>query len=93
MFPSCNFEWYVLEQTPKGVSLAVQWLRLCAFTAGDVGSIPAGGTKIPYAVRHSQKKPPNKQTNKKTTLELLLCMPNFLILEFFGGGTNDHFTI
>ena len=35
-------------------SLAVQWLRLGAYTAGVVGSIPGWGIKIPYAVRCSQ---------------------------------------
>ena len=32
-----------------GTSLAVQCLRLCASTAGDAGSIPGQGTKIPHA--------------------------------------------
>ena len=32
----------------KGTSLAVQWLRLCTSTAGDVSLIPGGGTKIPW---------------------------------------------
>ena len=31
-----------------GTSLVVQWLRLCAANAGDVGSIPGRGTKIPH---------------------------------------------
>ena len=34
-------------------SLAVQWLRLCTFTAGDAGSIPA--CKILHATWHGQK--------------------------------------
>ena len=38
-----------------GISLAVQWLRLCAANAEDVGSIPGQGTKIPHAVQCSQK--------------------------------------
>ena len=33
-------------------SLAVQWLRLRASIAGDVGSIPGQGTKILHAERH-----------------------------------------
>ena len=37
-------------------SLVVQWLRLLASTAGDTGSIPGPGTKIPYAMQCSQKK-------------------------------------
>ena len=39
-----------------GTSLAVQWLRLHTSTAGGAGSIPGGGTKIPRATRHGQKK-------------------------------------
>ena len=31
-----------------GNSLAVQWLRLCAFIAKDTSSTPGWGTKIPY---------------------------------------------
>ena len=34
-------------------SLVVQWLRLCA---GDTGSIPVLGTKIPYASWLKKKK-------------------------------------
>ena len=41
-------------------SLAVQWLRLRASTAGGVGTIPGQGTKIPHAAKT------NKQTNKQT---------------------------
>ena len=36
-------------------SLVVQWLRLCASTAGNVGVIPGWETKIPHAKGHSQK--------------------------------------
>ena len=36
----------VSSKFPKGTSLAVQWLRLCASTAGGTGSIPGQGTKI-----------------------------------------------
>ena len=35
-------------------SLAVQWLKLHASTAGSTGSIPGEGTKIPHC--HTQKK-------------------------------------
>ena len=34
----------------EGISLAVQWLRLRASTAGGTVSIPGQGTKIPHAV-------------------------------------------
>ena len=37
-------------------SLVVQWLRLCASTAGDAVSIPGQGTKIPHAEQCGQKK-------------------------------------
>ena len=43
-----------------GTSLVVQWLRLCAPNAGGMGSIPGGGTDIPYAARHGQRKPKNQ---------------------------------
>ena len=35
------------EKSQFRTSLVVQWLRLHAFTAGSVGSIPGQGTKIP----------------------------------------------
>ena len=39
-----------------GTSLAVQWLKFCTSTAGDVGSIPDRETMIPCAVHsHTQK--------------------------------------
>ena len=41
-----------------GTSLAVQWLRLCASTAGGAGSIPGEETKIPHVA--------NKQTDMYT---------------------------
>ena len=37
-------------------SLVIQWLRLCASNAGDVGLIPGQGTKISHATWHGQKK-------------------------------------
>ena len=40
----------------EGTSLVVLWLRLRASTAGSTGWIPGWGTKIPHAMRHSQKK-------------------------------------
>ena len=38
-----------------GTSLAVQWVRLHAANAEGMGSIPGQGTKIPHAVKCSQK--------------------------------------
>ena len=43
-------------------SLAVQWLRLHATTAGGTGSIPGQGTKIPHATWQGQKKKKFKKT-------------------------------
>ena len=37
-------------------SIAVQWLRVHASTAGGAGSIPGWGTKILCAVQNGQKK-------------------------------------
>ena len=49
-----------------GTTLAVQWLRLWASTAGGVGSIPGWGTKIPRAECGVAKKKQNKtKPNKK----------------------------
>ena len=44
-----------------GASLAVQWLRLRASTAGGTGLIPGQGTKILHAMWHGQKKQKNKK--------------------------------
>ena len=41
-----------------GTSLVVQRLKLHDFNAGDMGSIPGWGTKIPHVVRHGP--PPKK---------------------------------
>ena len=40
----------------RQISLAVQWLRLCARNAGDVSSIPDQGVRILHATSHGQKK-------------------------------------
>jgi len=37
------------HQKDKRETLVVQWLRHSAFTAGDPGTIPSWGTKIPQA--------------------------------------------
>ena len=43
------------EYQKKGISLGIQWLRLCTFTAGSTSSIPGRGTKIPYATQNGKK--------------------------------------
>ena len=35
--------------------MMVRWLRFCASNAKCVGSIPSGGTKIPYAAWQKKK--------------------------------------
>ena len=45
--------------------LVVQLLRHRASTAGDTGSIPGRGTKIPHAA-HSQKNKRGKKETKKS---------------------------
>ena len=53
-------------------SLAVQWLRLHASTAGGTGSIPGQGTKILHAVR---PKPNQKKERSKQTKNHITCIP------------------
>ena len=48
-----------LEHLYYRISLAVQWLRLRASTAGGSGSIPGQGPKVPHAKGQSQKKKKN----------------------------------
>ena len=54
------------KTVPVGTSLAIQWLRLQASTAGGVGSIPGLGTKLLHAAWHSQRK------KKKPTTTVLV---------------------
>ena len=43
------------QETSQATSLVVQWLRLSAPSAGDMGSIPGQGTKLPSATWHGLK--------------------------------------
>ena len=47
---------YIENRRRIRTSIAVQWLRIHAFTAGGAGSIPVWGTKILSAVQNGQKK-------------------------------------
>ena len=49
-----------------GASLAVQWLRFCAYNAGEMGSIPGRETKIPHAMWCSQ--------GKKKKTDIYVCV-------------------
>ena len=52
----------LINSTAIKTSLAIQWLRLCAFTVGVVDFIPGWGTfMIPHAVWPGKKPPPNLQ--------------------------------
>ena len=54
----------------RGISLSVQWLRLCAFNAGGMGLIPDRGIKIPHAGQYGQRnKAQNNSSNTKEGLE------------------------
>ena len=63
----------VLEIT-CGTSLAIQWLRLQASTAGDTGSIRGLGTRIPHAVRRGQKE--KKRNYLYSLAQLLFFLSN-----------------
>ena len=56
------------------ISLAVQWLGLCTFTAEGPGSTPAWGTKILQAAWTGQKKKKKKTHN--TSKDLLYITGN-----------------
>ena len=62
VLPMCRIKCFVCvisldpHKTPDvGTSVVVQWLRLHAANAGDLGSIPGQGTKIPHAAQCGQK--------------------------------------
>ena len=46
----------MIKTESLGTSLVVQWLSLCASTAGGVSLIPLWGTKIPHAKGATKKK-------------------------------------
>jgi hypothetical protein len=52
----CWFFSVLINRRNTWASLVVQWLRLHAPNAGDLGSISSQGTKIPHAVWHGWKK-------------------------------------
>ena len=53
----------VKTRTWRGTPLVVQWLRIC--NAGDVGSIPGRGTKIPHST--------GQQSLSATTKDPVCC--------------------
>ena len=73
----------LIRKTLPGTSLAVQWLRLCASTAGGMGSIPGWGTKIPHAAQYGQKE---KRKKKRLCLKCQLCVCVCVCVCVCGGG-------
>ena len=69
----------LFKNIQAGTSLVVQWVRLCAPTAGGTGSVPGGGTKIPHVTQLGQKK---KRISKeiKITFKWHLCQIHTKIL-------------
>ena len=70
-----SFELCLLHLTLRlGTPLAVQWLRLCASSAGGAGLIPVQGTKIPHATESNQKitKKKRKQQKRQNALDSIL---------------------
>ena len=51
--PGSLSHWTLVGQLSKE-EFAVQWLRLCTFSAGGGGSTPGKGTKIPRALWHDR---------------------------------------
>ena len=58
-----------------GTSLVVQWLGLCASTAGGEGSILGQGTKIPHAMCCGQKKKSKWSVRVHSVSEHWRCFP------------------
>ena len=62
-----------------GVSLAVQWLRICASTAGGTGSFPGWEAKILHATLPKTQKQKGS-TNSRVTIAFF-CLRTFLFKE------------
>ena len=60
------------QKNAEGNSLVVQWLRLCAFTAKGLGSIPGWGTKIPHAVEPGREKKAQDNDCKPQTCSIII---------------------
>ena len=62
--------WWVNQGREAPTSLPVQWLGLCASTAGGTGSIPGVGTKILHATWSIQKQNKNKKGRKASASQI-----------------------
>ena len=77
--PADLLGWSLVSANAYWTSLVVQWLRLCASTAGGLGSTPGWGNRIPHAAWPAKK----TQTNK-----LLSSSP---IIYIFPPGPSSKF--
>ena len=80
-------QYIVIKLINPGASLAVQRLRICAFTAGDPSLFPDQGTKIAYAVW-----PKNKWMNKsdRTSLQEIQRLSLNLVRDLIGVLIKPH---
>ena len=64
LFITCSQPWLYFRTPGEGTSLAGQWLRIHASTAGGVSLIPGRGTKILHAFWCHQKSKERKRKKK-----------------------------
>ena len=69
--PTSSFTLSWKKKTSFGNSLVVQWLKPYTSTAGCIGLIPGGRTKIPYVVQCNQNKTNKTTTTTKTSFSSL----------------------
>jgi len=67
--PSCK-QIYQQQKPVPGISLVVQWLRLCVPNAGVLGSIPGQGTRSHMLKLKIPPKKTNKQKKNKQLVNL-----------------------
>ena len=71
-----------LEKLKGGNSLAVQWLRLCSFTAEVPGSIPGRRTQIPQMRGAAKKNPETKRLGHRFHSVFLWVVGLWMIFHF-----------
>ena len=60
-----------IQKKKDGASLVIQWLGLCASTAGGMGSVPGQGTGIPHTSKWGQKRKRKRKKKKKKTQKMI----------------------
>ena len=63
---------FYLKNLTIGISLTVQWLRLCISKAGGTNSTPGQATKIPHTLRSSGAKTVNLKMFLKEGIKLFV---------------------